>query len=185
MTQRDPETRTLWAGLIGDGRPALATVGVGLAFAGGLAIYLGLTRQLLPHDLSYLNMTAEAIDGVADGRLMDFMVHDRVSWGGSLVAVGVMYLWLTAFPLGVGRRWAWVTFCVTGLLGFASFASHLPTGYLDSWHGTGTLLLLPVFALGLEPSEPDRHRGTRGSRRWGAAGWSSSPPVWDWPSRDW
>lgn len=141
--------RSLWSGLLGDGRPALATVGVALAFAGGLAVYLGFTRQLLPHDLGYLGMSATEIDQIADGRLMDFMVHDRVSWGGSLFAVGVMYLWLVAFPLSQGRRWAWLTLTITGVVGFASFASHLPTGYLDNWHGVGTLLLIPVFALGI------------------------------------
>jgi hypothetical protein len=144
--------RSLWAGLLGDGRPALATIGVALAFAGGLAVYLGFTRQLLPHDLAYLGMSAVELGDVADGRLMDFMVHDRVSWGGSLFAVGVMYLWLTVFPLADGKRWAWMTIAVTGAVGFASFASHLPTGYLDSWHGVGTLLLIPVFAVGLARS---------------------------------
>ena len=141
--------RSLLSGLVGDGRPALGTVGMALAFAGGLAIYLGVTRQLLPHDLSYLGMSASEIDQIADGRLMDFMVHDRVAWGGSLFAVGVMYIWLTAFPLSQGRRWAWLTFSVTGVIGFASFASHLPTGYLDSWHSIGMLLLVPVFAAGI------------------------------------
>lgn len=34
-------------------------------------------------------------------------------------------------------------------MGFASFASHLPTGYLDNWHGVGTLLLTPVFVFGI------------------------------------
>lgn len=152
MNSQERSDQSLWNGLLGDGRPALATVGVALAFAGGLAVYLGITRQLLPHDLAYLGMTAGEINQLADGRLMDFMVHDRVSWGGSLLAVGVMYLWLIAFPLSQGRRWAWLTFATSGLLGFASFASHLPTGYLDSWHGVGTLLLLPVFALGLHRS---------------------------------
>jgi hypothetical protein len=148
-TDRTNIDRSLWAALLGDGRPALATVGVALAFAGGLAVYLGFTRQLLPHDLAYLGMSAVELGEIADGRLMDFMVHDRVSWGGSLFAVGVMYLWLTVFPLAEGRRWAWMTIAITGAVGFASFASHLPTGYLDSWHGVGTLLLIPVFAVGL------------------------------------
>lgn len=152
MSSPERTDQSLWNGLLGDGRPALATVGVALAFAGGLAVYLGITRQLLPHDLAYLGMTAVEINQIADGRLMDFMVHDRVSWGGSLFAVGVMYLWLTAFPMSHGHRWAWLTFATTGLLGFASFASHLPTGYLDSWHGVGTLLLLPVFVVGLHRS---------------------------------
>jgi hypothetical protein len=139
----------LLGGLIGDGRPALAAVAAGLAFAGGLAIYLGATRQLLPHDLAYLGMSGPEIEAISDGGLMDFMVHDRVSWGGSLFGVGVLYMWLIAFPLASMKRWAWATITFTGLVGFASFLSHLPTGYLDSWHGLGTLLLIPVFFIGV------------------------------------
>ena len=144
--------RSLLSGLIGDGRPALATVGMALAFAGGLAVYLGVTRQLLPHDLAFLGMTRDEIEAIANGRLLDFMVHDRVAWGGSLLAVGVMYLWLVAFPLSSGRRWAWNTFAITGIIGFGTAASYLPTGYFDSWHGIGMLLLAPVFAVGLYKS---------------------------------
>lgn len=164
-TDRTSVDRSLWAGLLGDGRPALATVAVALTFAGGLAVYLGFTRQLLPHDLAYLGMSAVELGDIADGRLMDFMVHDRVSWGGALFAVGVMYLWLTVFPLADGRRWAWMTIAITGAVGFASFASHLPTGYLDSWHGVGTLLLIPVFAVGLA-----RSRSTISGQRLSVAG---------------
>lgn len=167
-----PSDQSLWNGLLDDGIPALATVAVSLAFAGGLAVYLGVTRQLLPHDLAYLGMTATEIEQIANGRVMDFMVHDRVSWGGSLFAVGAMYLWLIAFPLRQGHQWAWRTLAATGVLGFASFASHLPTGYLDTWHGLGTLLLVPVFAVGLHRTrrlvEPDQ---TLLTERWASISW--------------
>ncbi len=33
--------------------------------------------------------------------------------------------------------------------GFLSFLAHLGDGYLDTWHGVGTALLLPVFVVGL------------------------------------
>src|SRR3970282_1524215 len=64
-TDRTSVDRSLWAGLLGDGRPALATVAVALTFAGGLAVYLGFTRQLLPHDLAYLGMSAVELGDVA------------------------------------------------------------------------------------------------------------------------
>jgi hypothetical protein len=105
---------------------------------------------------------------------MDFMVHDRISWGGSLFAVGVLYIWLIAFPLASMQRWAWATITFTGLVGFASFLSHLPTGYLDSWHGLGTLLLIPVFFIGVVrtgsevrrvPNRPDPPVRVRWGRR--------------------
>jgi hypothetical protein len=33
--------------------------------------------------------------------------------------------------------------------GFGSFLAYLGYGYLDTWHGLGTVLLLPVFVVGL------------------------------------
>lgn len=34
-------------------------------------------------------------------------------------------------------------------MGFGSFLSYLGYGYLDTWHGVATLVLLPLFVLGL------------------------------------
>jgi hypothetical protein len=108
-------------------------------------IFLAVTRQLLPHDLSYLGMSSNELERIADGRLVDFMVHDRVSWGATLIAIGVLYVWLIEFPLAAGQIWAWWVLTITGVIGFASFASYVAAGYLDNWHGIGTLCLLPVF----------------------------------------
>ena len=41
-----------------------------------------------------------------------------------------------------------------GRSGSSRFLSYLGTGYLDSWHGLATLVLLPLFALGLARSRP-------------------------------
>jgi hypothetical protein len=38
---------------------------------------------------------------------------------------------------------------VTGVVGFLSFLSYLGYGYLDTWHGIATLVLLPVFVAGM------------------------------------
>ena len=62
------------------------------------------------------------------------MIHDRVSFGGSLIAIAVLYLWLAAFPLKAGDAWAWWALCVSGIVGFGSFLSYLGYGYLDTWH---------------------------------------------------
>jgi hypothetical protein len=77
------------------------------------------------------------------------MFHDRVAFGGTLLAVGTLYLWMAAFPLRQGEPWAWWLFIVSGILGFASFLLYLGYGYLDTWHAVGTLVLLPCFAIGL------------------------------------
>jgi hypothetical protein len=77
------------------------------------------------------------------------MFHDRVAFGGALISTGSLYMWLAAFPLRRGEAWAWLLFVLTGVLGFGSFLAYLSYGYLDTWHGVGTLLLLPFFLTGL------------------------------------
>src|SRR5258708_16231639 len=77
------------------------------------------------------------------------MVHDRVSFGGVLIAIGVMYLWLAEFPLRRRESWAWWALVISGGAGFLSFLAYLGYGYLDTWHGAATLGLLPLFIAGL------------------------------------
>ena len=80
------------------------------------------------------------------------MFHDRVAFGGSIIAIGLLYMWLAEFPLGKGEAWAWWTLVLSGALGFGSFLTYLGYGYLDTWHGVGTLALLPLFVWGLVKS---------------------------------
>ncbi len=77
------------------------------------------------------------------------MIHDRVAFGGALVSIGLMYLWLTAGPMSQGERWAWELTAVSGAVGFASFLAYLGYGYLDTWHGVATVALAPIFVVGL------------------------------------
>jgi hypothetical protein len=138
---------------IGDGRPLLAACSGALVLAGGFALFIALAGDFLPHDVGYLGLTADELCRI-ECRIVDFMVHDRAAFGGALIGIGVLYLWLVTFPLADGEAWAWWTLAVTGAFGFASFLSYLGYGYLDTWHGIGTLLLLPVFAWGLVRNRP-------------------------------
>jgi hypothetical protein len=94
---------------------------------------------MAPQDLCRIN----------ECRIVHFMIHDRVSFGGSLIAIAVLYLWLAEFPLSVGEPWAWWTLTASGIVGFGSFLAYLGYGYLDTWHGAATLVLLPCFIAGL------------------------------------
>jgi hypothetical protein len=147
--------------------------------AGLFAWFLAVTDQLLPHDLAWLTITENQLRGVADGRLVHFMAHDRAAFGGTLIAVAMLDLWLVRFPLAAGRSWAWWTLACAGGVGFLSFVTYLGTGYLDTWHGLATLVLLPMYALGLAATrrtlvEPTGVRAlavpgaapVRGSRAW-------------------
>lgn len=154
---QDRESRSVIRDWIGDGRALLSVAALGLLAAGLFAWFLAVTDQLLPHDLAWLSITEDELRLVADGRLVHFMAHDRAAFGGTLIAVAVLDLWLIRIPLDSGRSWAWWTLALAGGVGFLSFLTYLGTGYLDTWHGIATLVLLPLYGLGLA--------ATRGSLR--------------------
>lgn len=144
--------RGFFQALIGDGHSLLAFVGLSLVLSGGFALFLAATGQLLPHDIEFLGMTESQLCAFAECRILHFMFHDRAAFGGALIAIGTLYLWMAEFPLRQGQAWAWWLFVCSGLIGFGSFLAYLGYGYLDVWHGTATLLLLPIFILGLAKS---------------------------------
>jgi hypothetical protein len=137
------------APVLGDGRPPLLVVAGGLLFAGGFALFLAAAGEFLPHDIRYLGMSADDLCDVASCRIVDFMIHDRAAFGGTLLGLGVVYVWLTVFPLAAGEQWAWWAWLVSGTVGFLSFLSYLGYGYLDTWHGLATLALLPAYVVGM------------------------------------
>jgi len=67
-------------------------------------------------------------------------------------------------PKGV----AGVLIVASGVLGFGSFLTYLGYGYLDTWHGTASLVLLPAFLTGLILS--------RSHATVSLAGWLNSTP---------
>jgi hypothetical protein len=150
---RRPPVRTfdpaLFTLLAGDGRPLLSLTGMALLVSGLFAIFLAARREFLPHDLAFLGLDARQLCHYADCRIVGFMFHDRVSFGGTLLSIGVIYVWLAADPLQAGARWAWRAFALSGGAGFLSFLTYLGYGYLDTWHGVATLALLPCFLWGL------------------------------------
>jgi hypothetical protein len=143
------DRRGLFEALIGDGRPLLALTGIALFASGGFAILQSLTGHLLPHDSHALGMDAESLTHAANAHLTMFMFHDRVAFGGTLLAIGTAYWWLSEFPLRARQAWAWWAFAVSGFTGFASFLAYLGYGYLDTWHALATVILFPVFLAGL------------------------------------
>lgn len=148
-----------------DGPGLLTVAALGLLGSGLFAWFLAVTDQLLPHDLAWLSITERELRAVADGRLIHFMAHDRAAFGGTLIAVAVLDLWLVRVPLAAGLAWAWWTLAIAGAIGFLSFLTYLGTGYLDTWHGLATLVLLPLYGMGLVATGPglvDRAAGPRG-----------------------
>jgi hypothetical protein len=139
----------LLAELVGDGRPLLALVALGLILSGIFALFLSATGAFLPHDVAFLGMQPRELCALHECRIVHFIFHDRVSFGGTLIAIGTLYLWLLAFPLRLGEEWAWWTLLFSGVIGFLSFLAYLIYGYLDSWHAVASAALLPLFVAGL------------------------------------
>ncbi len=152
MPETTRDDRGIFSALVGDGRPLLLFCGLLLVLSGGFALFLSASRHFLPHDVYYLGITAEQLCGIQNCRIVYFMFHDRVAFGGALIAIGALYLWLAEFPLRRGEAWAWWLFIVSGLSGFGSFLAYLGYGYLDTWHGVATLVILPCFVVGLYKS---------------------------------
>jgi hypothetical protein len=119
----------------------LVVLGFCLILSGVFAFVQSVTGRFLPHDENFLGMKAEDLCAVQGCRIVHFMIHDRVSFAGAMIAIGLLYLWLA------GRREAWASwlFLLSGAVGFASFFAYLGYGYLDTWHGAATLALLPCF----------------------------------------
>jgi hypothetical protein len=136
------------------GRVLLAFTGWVLIASGLFAISLAFTTTLLPHDVAYLGFTVDQLCGHYNCRIVSFMAHDRVAFGGSIVAIGILYHWLATRPLRRGEPWAWWAFAASGAFGFGSFLTYLGYGYLDTWHGWATIALLPFFTTGLGLAAP-------------------------------
>jgi len=149
------DERGLFEAFVSDGRLPLSITGFILALSGWFAIFQSLTGYFLPQDVHTLGFDARQLAEMANIRVVHFMFHDRVAFGGTLLAVGCAYWFLAEFPLRAREAWAWWTFLVSGVCGFASFLTYLGYGYLDAWHGVATLFLLPVFAAGLWRARPE------------------------------
>lgn len=141
--------RSFASALIDDGRPLLRFAAAALLLSGGFAIFQSATGHFLPQDVAFLGMTSEQLCALHECRIVHFMFHDRVSFGGVLIAIATLYLWLCEFPLRDREPWAWWLFALSSVVGVASFLAYLGYGYLDQWHGVATLALLPVIAGGL------------------------------------
>lgn len=150
-----------WTVLLGDGRSLFKLSALALIGAGTFVLFQSATGHFLPHDTEFLGLDAKELCAYYGCRVVHFMMHDRVSFGGVLLAIGVMYLWLAEFPLRRGESWAWWALAISGGAGFLSFLAYLGYGYLDTWHGSATLALLPLYGFGLWRTRPLRQTRTR------------------------
>ncbi|HUE75576.1 MAG TPA: dihydroorotate dehydrogenase, partial [Chloroflexota bacterium] len=98
---------------------------------GGLLVSIaGATRIIFPYDEAFVGLTRAEIVAVND-RLLPFMMHDRVTLGAALIALGVIYFQLSTRAVRLGFGWAPRAIWVSSIPGFASFFLFLGHGYFD------------------------------------------------------
>jgi dihydroorotate dehydrogenase len=87
-----------------------------------------------------METTAEALAMVSP-RLLPLIAHDRASFGGMLIAVGLAVLLPALWGFRRGERWLWWALLAAGTAGYAAaIGVHLAVGYTNLWH------LAPAFA---------------------------------------
>lgn len=126
----------------------IALFGIGMLIGGALAWLIALTRVVLPYDEAFVGLDREALAAL-NPRLFPFMIHNRVTLAGTMLAIGVLYLQLAWCALRYGEHWAKITIGVSAGVGFVSFFLFLGFGYLDPLHLFVTALLWPLFLLGM------------------------------------
>jgi hypothetical protein len=115
-------------------------LGVAMLAGGVLAIVIASTRILLPYDERMAGLSRADLHAL-NPRLLPFMAHDRVSLGGTMVSIGILYAALAWFGIRRGQHWAQVTLIVSALVGFLSFFFFLGFGYFDPFHAFVTAIL--------------------------------------------
>lgn len=150
------------------------TMGAGMVVGGVLALIIAATKVVLPYDESFLGMSRDMLPSI-NPHLLDFMAHDRISLAGVMVAIGLLYIALSAYGIRQGMHWARQAVLISAFTGFASFFLFLGFGYLDPFHAFVTVALLQLLLLGvhskLGPYLPRVRPDARTNRAWRMSLW--------------
>src|SRR5262245_17379402 len=112
----------------------IALLGWGLVVSGVAAWLVAAVWVVLPHDEAFLGLSRAEIAGL-NPRLLPFMAHDRVTFAGVLIALGVLYARLAQHGLRWGAPWARRVVQASGAVGFATLFLFVGFGYFDPLHG--------------------------------------------------
>ena len=130
-------------------------MGVGMLIGSVLALWIALTRVVLPYDEAFCGITREELARIND-RLLPFMSLDRVTLAGTMLAIGMLYLAFSWFGSRRGEHWAQVAVLVSAAVGFFSFFLFLGFDYFDPFHGFVTAILFQLFVQGIVGEMPPR-----------------------------
>jgi dihydroorotate dehydrogenase len=157
------------------GWPWIVLMGLGILLAGILAWFVAATRVILPYDESFLGLTREQLEAT-NNRLLDFMTHDRITFAGAMIALGIVYVQYASLAMRWGAQWAWRAVVASASLGFLGFFLFVGFRYLDPLHAASTAPLFVCFLLGVlkrprgaavPTAVPDLHN----DRRWRRGLW--------------
>lgn len=152
-----------------------AMMGLGMFGGGLLAFIIAATRVILPYDEALVDLTRHQLIQI-NPHLLAFMAHDRISLSGTMVSIGIIYLYLSWYGLRQGLHWARVTVLTSASIGFAAFFLFLGFGYFDPFHAFVTailcqFLLLALYAHEVSPAQPPPQPNLVNDRAWRLSLW--------------
>jgi dihydroorotate dehydrogenase len=149
-------------------------MGLGMLIGSVMALWIALTRVVLPYDEVFCGITRVELAQIND-RLLPFMSHDRVTLAGTMLAIGMLYLAFSWFGSRRGEHWAQIAVLASALVGFFSFFLFLGFGYFDPFHGFVTAILFQLFVHAIVGEMPPRSVGLspewRETREWRRGQW--------------
>jgi dihydroorotate dehydrogenase len=119
-------------------------LGIGMLIGGFLALGIASTRVVLPYDEVFYGLSRSQIEQF-NPRLIQFMVHDRISLAGVMLAIAGLYLGLGYGGMKQGLVWARTAVLISAGFGFASFFLFLGFGYFDPFHGFVTAIMFQLY----------------------------------------
>ncbi len=113
--------------------------GCALIVAGVVICKIGITSVFVAEDMEFLCTTPDRLLA-ANPQLVPLVAHDRATFGGMLIACGIVVLLASLWGFRRGRRWLWWTLLVAGSVAYiATISIHLHVGYVSLVH------LLPAY----------------------------------------
>jgi hypothetical protein len=140
--------------------------GAALIAAGLIISAIGCTKVFVPEDLEFMGTTAEALHA-ANPRLVPLVAHDRATFGGMLLASGLLLLLSSLWGFRQGACWLWWAFLTSSLPAYgAAIGVHLAVGYTNAMHLAPAFAGLALFSVALALSYPYLCAGESAAREW-------------------
>ncbi len=147
---------------------------VGLLIGGIMAMAVAVTRVIMPYDEMMTGLTVKQIDEIND-HLLHFMMHDRVSLAGTMLADAILFLMISIYGVRRGMHWALWTILSAAYVGFVSFFLFLGFGYFDPFHAFVTAVMVQLVLLAthadLGPYENPARPELTNDRAWRRGQW--------------